>query len=148
MHGLILPSTRADFSSHCHPGLCRAPRIISLFCWYLLSRSIHHNPIIMWWKMNRQWLVRNIHPTSSTSMKNTKYSIHYLASSYISSSMVVTPVSPRGISASVSLLDSEWQNMRVSIVLESILSSKGQFASSKLNINRVTWETHRFAVMI
>ena len=41
---------------------------------------------------------------------------------------------------------SEWRNMRDSIVVESILSFKGQFASSKLNIN--TWATRESGVMI
>ena len=52
------------------------------------------------------------------------------------------------MSAPMSTVDSEWQNMRGSIVMESILSSKGQFASSKLSINRDTWATHKSAVMI
>jgi len=70
-----------------------------------------------------------------------KYSTHHLASWSISSPRDVAPLTPREISASLSLLDCEWQNLRVSIVLESILWSKGQFASSKLSINRDTWAT-------
>jgi len=66
----------------------------------------------------------------------------------MSSPREVAPLSPREISVTVSLLDTEWQNLRVSIVLESILSSKGQFASSKLSINRDTWAAHESAVMI
>ena len=54
VHYLILLLTRADYSSHCHPG------IISLFYWYQLSHSIHHNSPIMWWKMNRQNYTSNI----------------------------------------------------------------------------------------
>ena len=73
--------------------------------------------------------------TSSTGINNTESSIYYLASPYISSLKEIAPLSPCGISASLSLLDSEWQNLRDSIVLESILLSKGQFASSKLSIN-------------
>jgi len=52
------------------------------------------------------------------------------------------------ISVPVSVLDSDWQNLRDSIVLESILSSKGQFASSKLSINRDTSATHKSAVVM
>ena len=52
------------------------------------------------------------------------------------------------MSASTPTVDSEWQNMRGSFVMESILSSKGQFASSKLSINRDTWATRKSAAMI
>ena len=72
-------------------------------------------------------------------------SIHHLASSCISS---IVPLSPRQISPSVSLVDSEWRNLRDCTMLESILSSKGQFASSKLSINRDTWVTHKSVVII
>ena len=74
--------------------------------------------------------------------------IHHLASLCISSPRDVALLSSRKILASVSLFDSEWRNLRDSIVLESILSSKGQFASSRLNINRDTWTTHQSVVMI
>jgi len=76
---------------------------------------------------------------SSTS--NTIYwdecSIHHPAS-WIPSLREVGPLSSRQISVSVSLLDPEWRNLMDSISLESIISSKGQFASSKLSINRET----------
>ena len=71
-----------------------------------------------------------------------------VASSRISSPREIAPLSLREISASLSPLDSVWQNLRDSIVMESILSSKGQFASSKLSINRDTLGTHRSVVMI
>ena len=52
--------------------------------------------------------------------------------SYLSSSpREVASLSPREISALVSLLDAEWWNLKLSIVLEHTLSSKGQFAGSK-----------------
>jgi len=51
--------------------------------------------------------------------------------------------STRKVLAPVSLLDSVWWNLKVSIVPESILSSKGQFASNKLSINCDTWATHK-----
>jgi len=92
----------------------------------------------------KQWSVRNIHRTSSTRMKYIESSNH-LASSCIPS---IDPLSPHEISDSVSLVDSEWWNLRDSIVLESMLSSKGQFASSKLSINRDTWAAHKSAVMM
>jgi len=115
----------------------------------LLDSSQLANRVVEY-EQKKQWLVRHthIHLTSSTRMNNTKCFIHHLVSSYISSLREVAPLSPREISASVSLLDSEWQNLRVSIVLESILSSKGQFASSKLNISRDTWPTHKSTVII
>ena len=65
-------------------------------------------------------------------------SIHHPASSWIPSLREVGPLSSRQISISVSLLDPEWRNLMDSISLESIISSKGQFASSKLSINRET----------
>jgi len=74
-------------------------------------------------------------------------SIHHLASSCISSPTEVAPISPRQISASLSLLDSERQDLTVFIVLECILLSKGQFSSSKLSINRDTWGTCKSAMM-
>jgi len=74
-----------------------------------------------------------------------EHSIHHLASLCTSSPTEVAPLSPRQISASLSLLDSEWQNLSVSIALECILLSKGQFASSKLSINRDTWGTCKSA---
>ena len=89
--------------------------------------------------LNVNCLVR---PTSFTRMNNTEYSIHHLASSYIPSPREIAPLSSRKTSASVSLSDSEWRNLKVSIVLESILSFKGQFASSKSSINRDTFEQH------
>ena len=45
-------------------------------------------------------------------------------------------------------MDSEWQNLKVSIDLEFILSTKGKFASSKLSINRDTWPVYESVVMI
>jgi len=57
---------------------------------------------------------------------------------FMNSLREVGPLSPRQISASLSLLVSEWRNLMDSIVLESIISSKAQFASSKLSINRET----------
>ena len=92
----------------------------------------------------KQWSVRNIHPTPSTRMNNYS-SIHHLTSLCIPS---IDPLSPHEISGSVSLVDSEWRNLRDSTVLESMLSSKGQFASSKLSINRDTWTAHKSAVMM
>ena len=65
---------------------------------------------------------------------------------YASSPREVAPLSPREIFASVFLLDSGWPNLKVSN--ESILSSKGQLALIKLNINCDTWATHRSAAMI
>jgi len=65
---------------------------------------------------------------------------------YASSPREVAPLSPREMFASLSPLDSGWPNSRVSN--ESILSSTGQLASIKLNINCDTWATHRSAVMI
>ena len=65
---------------------------------------------------------------------------------YASSPREVAPISPREIFGSLSPLDSEWPNSRVSN--ESILSSTGQLASIKLNINCDTWATHRSAGMI
>jgi len=62
--------------------------------------------------------------------------------------MEVVPLSPHKISDSVSLADSEWRNLRDSTVLEFRLSSKGQFASSKLSINCDIWAAHNSAVMI
>ena len=104
------------------------------------------------WSCDREWTdkrsVHNIHPTSSTGLNNTNCSIRHLASSCISSLREVTPLSPREMSVSVSLLDSVWQNLRDSIVLEFILSSGGQFASSRLSINRDTWATRKSAVTI
>jgi len=55
-------------------------------------------------------------------------------------------LSPREIFVSVFLLDSGWPNLSVSN--ESILSSKGQLASIKLNINCDTWATHRWVAII
>jgi len=80
-------------------------------------------------------IFQHIHPTSSTGMNNIEFSIHHLASWRISSPREVAPLSPSKISPSVSLLDSEWRNMRDSTIMEFILSSKGQFASSELSIN-------------
>jgi len=104
------------------------------------------------WSCDGKWtdkmLVHNIHLTLSTGLNNTKCSICHLTSSCISLLREVTPLSPWKILVSVSLLDSVWQNLRDSIVLESILSSEGQFASSKLSINRDTWATYKSAVMI
>ena len=65
---------------------------------------------------------------------------------YASSPREVAPLSPRKTFASLSPLDSGWQNL--GILIESILSSKGQLASIKLNINCDTWATHRSAAMI
>ena len=65
---------------------------------------------------------------------------------YDSSPREVAPLFPREIFASVSPLDSGWPNSRVSN--ESILSSTGQLASIKLNINCDTWATHKSAAMI
>jgi len=45
-------------------------------------------------------------------------------------------------------MDSEWQNLKVSIDLEFILSTKGKFASNKLSINRDTWPVYESVVMI
>ena len=101
-------------------GLDSYPGIISLFCWYQLFCSIHHNSLVMRWKMKHSYY--------------TVYIQHY----WVSSPREVIPLSSHNISASLSLLDSEWWNLRDSSVLESILSSKGQFASSKLSINRDT----------
>jgi len=84
-------------------------------------------------EQTKQWLVHNIYWD--------EFFIHHLASSLVE----VAPLPPRKISASLSLLDSEWRNLRDSIVMESKLSSKGQFASSKLNINRDTWKIHKLA---
>jgi len=148
VHYLILLSTRVDFSSHFHPGFCCAPHMISLFRWYQLSRSIHLDSLVMRWRWTDKWLLCHLHSAPSTGMKDTGCSIHHLASSYISSSKELAPLSPHGISASVSQFESEWQNLRVSIMPESILSSKRQFASSKLSINRNTWATHESAVII
>ena len=104
------------------------------------------------WSCDGKWtdkrLVHNIHPTSSTGLNNTNCSIRHLASSCISSLREVAPLSPREMSVSVSLLDSVWQNLRDSIVLESILSSEGQSVSSKLSINRDTWAKCKSAVTI
>jgi len=94
----------------------------------------------------KQWLVRNIHRTSSTRMNNTESSI--LLSIILPPYPSIDPLSPHEISDSVSLVDSEWQNLRDSTALESILSSKGQFASSKLSINRDTWTAHKSVVML
>ena len=80
-----------------------------------------------------------LYPTLSTGMTNTERSIHHLASSW---PREIAPPSPHEISTTVSLSDSAWQNTRDSIVLESILSSKGQSTSSKLSINRDTWATY------
>ena len=71
--------------------------------------------------------------------------MHHLAPSCISSPGEVTPLLSRKVFASVSLLSSEWRSLMDSIVLESILSSEGQFASSELSINRETWKTHKLA---
>ena len=84
----------------------------------------------------------------SSGTNNTECPIHHLASSCIPSPREATPWSPDEESPSVSLVDSEWQNTRVSIVLESILSPKGQSASNKLNISCDTWATHKSGVMI
>ena len=89
----------------------------------------------------------HLHLSSSIGMNSAK-SVHHLASSCISSPTKVVILSPHKISVSLSLLDSVWRNLRDSIVPESILSSKGQFASSKLRINRDTWGTHKSAPMI
>jgi len=148
VHYLILLSTRVDFSSHFHPGFCCAPHVISPFRWYQLSRSIHLDSLVMRWRWTEKWLLCHLHSAPSTGMKDTGCSIHHLASSYISSSKELAPLSPHGISASVSQFESEWRNLRVSIMPESILSSKRQFASSKLSINRDTWATHESAVII
>ena len=75
-------------------------------------------------EQTKQRLVCHLYPISSTGMNNSEYSTHHLASSCISSLMEVAPPSPCKISASMSLLDSVGQNMRVSIVLESKVSSK------------------------
>jgi len=99
-------------------------------------------------EQSKQWFICNIYPTLSTRTNNTRCPTHHLASSYISSPREEAPLSPRKIPTSVSLLDSVWQNLRDSIVLESMLSSKGQFASSKLSINRDTWTTPKSAAMI
>jgi len=143
MHYLILPST-ADSLTHCHPGLCRSLPDVLVSIFSLNSSQIDNHVVE---DEQKKWLVRKIHSISSTSMKNTKYSIHDLASSCISSPREVAPVSSCEIFASVSLLDSVWQNLSDSIVMESTLSSKGQFASSKLNINCDTWATHKSAMM-
>jgi len=74
-----------------------------------------------------------------------KCSIHHPASSWIPLLREVGPLSSHQISISVSLLDPEWWNLMDSISLESIISSKGQFASSKLSINRDTWKAHKLA---
>ena len=89
----------------------------------------------------------HLHLSSSTGMNSAK-SVHHLASSCISSPTKLVLLSPRKISVSLYLLDSVWRNLRDSIVPESILSSKGQFASSKLRINRDTWGTYKSALMI
>ena len=136
---VTLSSTRADSSSHFNPGLCCLSRLIFLLFLVLIflsnsSRLANHVEN----EQTNQWLVCHLYPISSTGMNNSEYSIHHLASSCISSVMEIAPPSPCKISASVSLLDSIGQNMRVSIVPESMVSSKGQFASSKLSINRDT----------
>jgi len=104
------------------------------------------------WSCDREWtdkrLVHNIHPTLFTGSNNTNCSICHLVSLCISLLREVTSLSPQEMSASVSLLDSVWQNLRDSIVLESILSLEGQSASSKLSINRDTWAQCKSAVMI
>jgi len=121
-------------------------RIMSCTSYYLPSLLLSTISIHSWQLANvvedEQTKQYAIHPTLSTWMNNTRHSIHHLASSCISSPREIVPLSPREISASVSLLDCEWRNMRDSIVMESILSSKGQFASSKLNINCDTWARH------
>ena len=145
MHYFILLSTRADSSGHCHPVSRRAPCMISPSCWYQVTRFIHHNSLIMWWELNRKKWLLHLRLTSSTRMNNAECSIHHLASSCISSSREVALLLPRKRPVSVSLVDSVWRNLRDSIVLESIFSSKKQFAPSKLSINRDTWTTHRSA---
>ena len=67
----------------------------------------------------KQRLVHNIHHLLGWTTP--KYPIHY-ASSRISSSTEIAP--SHEISPSVSLLDSEWQNLREYTVLESIILSK------------------------
>ena len=58
MDCLILLSTQADSLSHCHRG------IISLFYWYRLSRSVHHNSLIMSSPQQGSWSTANRTPPS------------------------------------------------------------------------------------
>jgi len=105
--------SNADSLSHCRPG------IISLFCLYQLSCSIHQNSLIMWWKTNsRNRLLCRLHLTSFTGMNSAGCSIYHLASSCIPSIREVAPLSFRETCPSVSLSDSEWRNMMDSIVLK------------------------------
>ena len=105
--------TNADSLSHCRPG------IISLFCLYQLSCSIHQNSLIMWWKTNsRNRLLCRLHLTSFTGMNSAGCFIYHLASSCIPSVREVAPLSFHETCPSVSLSDSEWRNMMDSIVLK------------------------------
>jgi len=130
-------SARVHSSSHDHPGFLYNLPI--LFISVQLTTHVVNN--------EQKKISCRLHPKSSSGMNNIECSIHHLASSCISSYIEVAPLSSRKIS-SVSLLDSEWRNLRDSIVPESILSSKGQFAWSKLSINRDTWTTHKSVVIV
>jgi len=77
-------------------------------------------------------LLFRLHLTSSTGTSNIKWPIHHLASSCISLHTEIAPLSPRKISASVSLLDSVWQNLRDSTTILLSMSSKSQCASRRL----------------
>jgi len=109
------------------------------------SRLVNH---VVEYERTKQWWIFYLHPTPSTGTNKPECPIYYLASSYISSSSEVDPLLLREISASLSVLDPRLLNLKVSIVLWSILSSKGQFASHKLSINRDTWTTHTSEVIM
>jgi len=137
-------SLKGTTSSHCHPELRRS---LCLICFDgINSRSIHHNPCggkCTYKTMVSTQYTSNIYADEQHRIFHS--SIHHLASSCIPS---IDPLSPHEISDSASLVDTEWRNLRDSTMLESMLSSKGQFASSKLSINRDTWVAHKSAVML
>lgn len=77
--------------------------------------------------MNRKKKVIMSFTPTSTGMNNAKESIHHLASSNISSPRDVAPLSPRQISASVSLLDAVWRNLRIPLSLNLYFRSNDNF---------------------
>ena len=125
--------------------------IVSIHSWQVANHAVGNE--------QKKRLLCHLHPTSSAKMNNAQCSIHHLASSNISSPREVAPLSPREISASVSLLNSVWWNLRIPLCWNLYFCPKvslpwadwvstatsGKFSLSKLSINHSTWTTHRSA---
>jgi len=118
-------------SSHWDPELCVIVYLVWCPC---LVYKIHFNLLIRRWTDKTMDSILHHIPRLTT--PNILSIIFPL---YIPSPKEVVPVSFCEASASISRLDSEWWKAMLYIVPEQMFSSTGQFAGSKLSINRDPW---------